>query len=282
MSAGSTAQGATMAKREMYDIDEADKLKREIVRPWIAEKHRRLEHFVDISRAARAKYSGNTTYIDLYCATGRARIEDTGEIVHGSAIIAAQAAGRVPFGQIHIGDLDPDHVDCCRTRLVANGFNNVHTYVGPADQTALAVADRLNPHGLHLALLDPYNLESLPFSVIAALGRHKRMDLLIHVSAMDLQRDAVGKREYHKLDAFAPGWRDHVDTNQRQDIVRQELLAYWRVLLGRLGYHAKDHMEWVRGGRNQPLYWLAFASKHPIADKFWNAIRNISPQARLL
>ena len=40
---------------------------------WAKEKHERLRRYVDISRGARRKFArGGTTYVDLYCGTGRA------------------------------------------------------------------------------------------------------------------------------------------------------------------------------------------------------------------
>lgn len=272
-----------MVKREQWEIDEGDGLKREIVHHWIEAKHARLRKYVDISRAARNKFAGNCTYIDLFCSVGRARIMETGEIVDGSALVAARAAAeKHPFGQIHIGDLEEAHLDAHATRLAAAGFNNVFKYPGPAEVTVREVASKLNKYGLHLAFLDPYNLESLPFSVIATLGAYSRMDLLIHVSSQDLQREAFGKQNFDRLDRFAPGWREHVDLNQRGDICRRQFLEFWRAKIRDLGYSVHDTMEDVRGDKNQPLYWLFFASKHERGDEFWQKIRNISPQTRLL
>ena len=61
--------------------------------------------------------------------------------------------------------------------------------VGSAEDTVVRIVKKLNPYGLHFAFLDPFNLEDLPFSVIKALSGLKRIDLLIHVSAQDLQRN---------------------------------------------------------------------------------------------
>lgn len=270
----------------MWELDDQDGLKREIVHDWALEKHARLRAYVDITRQTRRKYASNLpAYVDLYCGTGRARVDETGEVIDGGALVAAREAGRLaPFGQVHIGDKDPVHVGVCQRRLNAADVAGVVAHVGAAEQTARAVAERLNPYGLHLAFLDPYGLAALPFGVIETLGAFRRMDLLIHVSEMDhLQRDAIGKKEYDKLDVFAPGWRDRVDLSRRQDIVRRQVLDHWLDLVRALGYNVRDSsIERVTGGNNQPLYWLVFASKHGIAEDFWDKIRNVHPQGRLL
>jgi three-Cys-motif partner protein len=71
----------------------------------------------------------------------------------------------------------------------------------------------LNPSGLHFAFLDPYKLDSLPFSIIRKLAELKSMDTLIHVSIQDFQRNLQRymKQEGGPLDRFAPGWRKFVN-----------------------------------------------------------------------
>lgn len=44
-------------------------------------------------------------------------------------------------------------------------------------------------YGLHFAFIYLYNLEVLDFRIISTLSTLKKIDLLIHLSAMDLQRN---------------------------------------------------------------------------------------------
>jgi len=137
---------------------------------------------------------------------------------------------------------------------------------------------------LHFAFLDPYSLGALPFSVIRKLASVKRMDLLIHVSAMDLKRDLhnyIRPEGPKDLDEFAPRWRDHVDTRQRQDIVRQEIFDYWRLLIKGLGTAPNDCIEAIENSKSSDLYWLVFVARHKLAHKLWEEIANVSPQDRL-
>jgi len=50
---------------------------------------------------------------------------------------------------------------------------------------------RVNAHGLHFAFLDPFDLAALNFDIIVALSSLKRIDMLVHISQMDLQRNLV-------------------------------------------------------------------------------------------
>jgi three-Cys-motif partner protein len=125
----------------------------------------------------------------------------------------------------------------------------------------------------------------LPFSVIEALARLKRIDMLIHVSAQDLQRnlDSYSKSEDSPLDSFAPGWKRAVSLNQSQPATRAAYIKYWVSKMEELGLPPARHAEMVSGtARNQRLYWLVFVSRSDFAKSLWDKIRIVSGQGQLL
>jgi three-Cys-motif partner protein len=159
------------ARRAMLDDDG---LPLDEVGPWAKEKHERLRKYVDISRAARRKFTegtGGASYIDLYCGTGRSFIRDANEKIDGSPLVAFKCAsdGGVPFSEVHIADASVDSCRAAEKRLIAIGASPL-TDVGSAEDTAVRIVGRLNPYGLHFAFLDPYNLQHLPFSVIEVVS----------------------------------------------------------------------------------------------------------------
>lgn len=259
------------------------------VGPWAKEKHERLRKYVDISSATRRKWvqgPGGATYIDLFCGTGRAIVRDTQEKIDGSPLVAFKCAreGNAPFSEIYIADVSEESCRTAETRLSAAGAVPI-AYVGAAELTAREIVERLNPHGLHFAFLDPYNLDDLPFTVIETFSRLKRIDMLIHVSAQDLQRnlDAYTRPDDDRLERFAPEWRQHVDLNQSQRSIRAAILAYWASKIEKLGLSSAEHAELVSGQeRNQRLYWLVMVSRHKLAKEFWDKIRGLSGQGELL
>jgi three-Cys-motif partner protein len=259
------------------------------VGPWAKEKHERLRKYVDISRATRRKFiegpSGAASYIDLYCGSGRAIIRDTGEKIDGSPLVAFKSArdGRVPFSEIHIADVSDEMCRAAVQRLIRIG-GTPKAEIGPAEVTVRRIVSRLNPYGLHFAFLDPFNLQDLPFSVIETLGQLRYIDLLIHVSAQDLQRNlrTYTKPEDGRLERFAPGWRKAVDVGQSQQGMRAALLAYWASKMEELGLGPARRAELVSAAtKNQRLYWLVFASHSGFAKTLWEKIQDVGGQGEL-
>jgi len=255
---------------------------------WAADKHVRLERYVDIYRSVRKKFlegpSATASYIDLFCATGRSRVRETGELIEGSPLVAFRKArdGGQPFSHIHVGDIRADAVAAAGARI-RNAGGTCIEHVGTSEDVARCVVAAVNKYGLHFALLDPYKLEALTFQTVKTLAQLKRIDMMLHVSAMDLQRnwDAYTQQDPSPLDAFAPGWRQHVDLKQGMSGARAQLLEHWCSLVQSLGF-ARPRAELITGSKNQRLYWLAFISREPIANDFWQKIRYIDGQNDLL
>jgi three-Cys-motif partner protein len=248
------------------------------VGPWAKEKHERLHKYVDISRAVRRKFlqiSHCATYIDLFCGSGRALVRETDEKIDGSPLVAFKSArgGGAPFSEIHLADLEEEKVTAAAKRI-ADAGGKATTYVGKAEDIAIRLVERL----------DPYNLEALSFSIIEALGRLRHIDMLIHVSAQDLQRNlnAYTKPDDNRLERFAPGWRQHVGLDQSQQRIRAVLLSYWAGTFETLGLSPAERVELVSGQeRNQRLYWLVLVSREKLARDFWEKIRTVSGQREL-
>jgi len=190
-------------------------------------------------------------------------------------------AGGSPFSQVFIGDLETQRRDAAATRLRQLGAPVVEID-GAAIQSVQQVVTQLNPYGLHFAFLDPFDLAALNFDIIVALSRLTRIDMLVHISQMDLQRNAVSyaTSEESAFDTFAPGWREKVAVVQAQQTLRQQVFQYWRDKVVDLGVWPSTDMRLLTGGKNQPLYWLLMAAKHPLPHKFWSTASNIEGQGK--
>ena len=99
-----------MAKKE---IDPKDNLIVDVVGPWAIEKHLRLREYIRLASGARARFippkgTGGASYIELFSASGRARIDNTSTYVDGSPLVAYAAArdSGVRFSELHLNDID--------------------------------------------------------------------------------------------------------------------------------------------------------------------------------
>jgi three-Cys-motif partner protein len=202
------------------------------VGPWAREKHLRLSRYVDLAKGARAKFApprgtGGASYIELFSGPGRSLVEGTSEYVDGSPLVAYRAAhaSGVRFSEIHLNDIDGEKAAALDARIrSAGGAAVVHN--GPAAVVIDSVIDAINPAGLHFAFLDPYNLEYLSFDIIEKLSRFRHMDMLVHVSVQDLQRNLDRYSvQGGVFDKFAPGWRTKVNPNQAIAPFRAALLV---------------------------------------------------------
>ena len=269
-------------------VDETDGLPATEVGEWAKQKHQFLRRYLDISRTTRQKFlkgrAKSATFIDLFCGPGRARIKETGEWIDGSAITAwkISRAGGAPFSDIYVADID--HKNCAATtERLKNLGAPVQQISGSAVQAAIQVARSINPYGLHFSFIDPFSLGALDFRIIQSLASLKRIDMLIHVSKMDLQRNLKSNitADESAFDRFAPGWRNEIDIQRPQQEVRRLVVEYWRELVANLGIRPSTNMKLISGSSNQPLYWLLLAAKHELAEKFWKLAADTDPQTNM-
>jgi three-Cys-motif partner protein len=137
---------------------------------------------------------------------------------------------------------------------------------------------QLNPQGLHFAFLDPHNLGTLSFDLFQSLAKLKRIDIIVHVSLSDLQRNAdrYTSAAHDQFDKFAPGWREHIGTDMNTTRLRAEILKYWSKKVVALGLPQAKHQELIRGEHGQRLYWLIFLAKHSLAHSLWGKISSVA------
>lgn len=269
-------------------IDGDDGLLADEVGAWAKEKHSYLKRYLDISRATRKKYigdrKGGAVYFDLFCGTGRSRIKNSNEWIDGGSVAAWKTSkeGDAPFTDIYISDLDEERLNACTERLRKLGAP-VHPIHASAVDAVEKMVSAVSGFGLHFAFVDPYSLEALDFRIISKLSTLTRIDLLIHLSAMDLQRNlAVNLTAVDSaFDAFAPGWRDMVNTTASQPEIRRRFIEYWRQKVASLGVWPSIDPKLISGEKNQPLYWLLLAARHDLAHKFWTTAANPEGQGSL-
>jgi three-Cys-motif partner protein len=254
----------------------------EKVGPWANDKLEIVGNYIQISGATRRKYRENRpAFIDVFCGPGRSLVLDSEEYIDGSPVAAfKQGEHSVErFATIEISDLEVELLAAATTRLEKLEAP-VRSTPGPAIKAVANIVSSLNKYGLHFALLDPHNLGALSFSIIEQLAKLKYVDILVHVSVSDLQRnvDLYSSEVQRQFDEFAPEWRKHVSLNANLHSVRAAMIEYWSDLVEHLGLPRAKHTELIKGSGNQRLYWLMLLSRHPTAHQFWDKITSAATE----
>lgn len=240
---------------------------------WVTEeKHRIIKRYIDASWAARQRFKYQRSYIDLFAGTGRVKIKHTFAFADGGPLAAWNMAQqrRGTFSDFFIADADPKFLEACDARLRKLGAP-VRSTVGRADRTIDWVLPKLDPQGFHLALLDPYNAGNLHFSIIQKLSGLRRIDIVVHLSTGDIQRNiASGLRsESSPLDNFAPEWRSTIRKQSSKQEMRQAFIGHWKLLVNATGLRVCDTMYPVRNSKDSTMYWLCLLTKHELAERLW-------------
>lgn len=254
-----------------------DGLLADVVQSWTKHKHGRLRHYLSISSAARNKFitspAHSSAFIDLFCGAGRAWVEETEEWIDGSAVAAWKISKEsgAPFTDVYVADKEEEKRRATVERLQRLGAP-VREFQGSAVEAAGAVSETVSKYGLHFAFIDPYGLAPLNFQVIQSLAKIRRMDMLIHISKMDHQRNLRInlQNDASALDSFAPGWREKIDQNQTEKNIRVQVINYWKELVAETGKTASENWDLVKGSQGQHLYWLLLVAEHELAQRFWN------------
>ncbi len=270
-----------------YHTDPLDTLVAGECRDWATLKHDTLSRYIQITLGVRRKFAGRAgaAYIDLFSGAGRALNTDSGEFIDGSPLVALKQSliSKVPFTDVFINDIDPALLQACRARLERLGAV-VHPMGKDVGHAAAEVVRTLNPEGYHLAFLDPFDL-GIPFSAIKTLTSLRRIDMLLHVSAMDLQRNlpkaASDPGVRRKLDTFAPGWDTAVDSIASTQRQREQFVGHWTELLAGLGATTDTRWRLITNSKNGPLYWLVLIARHKLAHDFWQRQGSVAPQGDL-
>ena len=246
-----------------------------VVGRWVThEKHRIIKRYVDASWAARQKFTTQRTYVDLFAGTGKVKINHTEQFMDGGPLAAWRIAQqrRGTFSDFFVADANAAYLAACDARLRGLGAP-VKSTVGRADLTVDWILPQLSRRGLHLALLDPFNAGHLHFSIIEKLAVMPAIDIVVHLSTGDIQRNiATGlNASYSSLDNFAPGWRDAVSVQSSKLAMRNAFIEHWTRLVGQVGLQVCDTMYPVRNSKSSTMYWLCLLSRHPLASKLWRA-----------
>lgn len=268
---------------------------------WAAEKLDYLHRYLNIfTTSMRGKKWRGLNFIDLFSGPGKCKIRDTPQILLGSPLLALTL--QYPFNQYFFVDADQEAISALQTRCsYSSQLANIQYEVGDSNQVVHKIVKQIEmvdqryipgkwTSSLNLAFLDPEGFE-LEWGTVDALGKVKKMDLIILYPQMGLEREMpndIQKNSPTKIDSYFGGieWRDvfrKYKIGQIQNLHRS-LMDLYEEKLKSLGYvNIKENEPLMRNTGNAPLYRLIFASKDPLGNKFWQQVtrRDVHGQTRL-
>lgn len=248
---------------------------------WSKAKHYYLKRYIDtFITSMRKKWCGELYYIDLFAGPGKCIARDTEEEIDGSPLIALNAP--YPFAGYFFVELNEEVLNVLSERCRSHpNYNRVKFYSGDCNLVIDEIMNIIPRRSLSLAFIDPTGLH-FKFPTLQKLAQRK-IDLIVTFPEGPIKRNIKKfmAEEHSPLDDVIG------DTGWRRLNTGREIIEYYRKKLTSLSYQEVKLGEEVAirsTDRNLPLYFLLFASKHPLGHKFWQEISEIDHkgQRRLL
>lgn len=251
------------------------------IEPHTKAKHEILRRYLGAWFPILGSKIPRIVYIDGFCGPGRYL---DGE--DGSPIIALQEAMKQPIlagSEVTFLFIDEreDRINHLKNELsLLNIPNNFHisTRVNEFEDTLTKILDDLQKRGTHLAptfaFIDPFGFKGAPFSLIKRLMANSRTEVFINIMV-----DYVNRFVEHPLPADRQHIKDLLGASdgEIEDVINSQdrILAFRQLYQDKLLEHAMfvRYFE-MRDHRNKVIYYLFFASNHPLGHKkmkeaFW-------------
>jgi three-Cys-motif partner protein len=254
-----------------------------VIGPWAKEKLFYIQRYCEIFNSGMKSKWPVRTYTDIFAGSGKCAIEETGEEVDGSSLIALQC--KVPYTHYFFNDINPSAIQALKGRASSFTSANINFFNRDCNEVIEDLRSKLPQSSLDFCFIDPLNWE-IKFDSIRKLTKDRNMDLAITFHTGSIKR--VMHNPPDDLNYFFGDrkWQDECNSaiiGGKGNIGRVLLDAYERRLRSLDYVGLQDYLP-VRNTKSVVMYHLIFASKHPRGKDFWNKIslRTSTGQQRLL
>lgn len=245
---------------------------------WSIDKYKLVGHYCNIFTTAMRNKWDKLAYIDLFSGAGYAEIN--GETYLGSPLMALSLP--TSFDKYIFCEQDPERFAALEARVKRDFANKDVTLINDDSNNAVAQIKSAMPKFskgqkmLSFCFVDPFGL-NIKFETIKQLSLSFFVDfLMLHALHMDANRNLKNyiKDESTIIGDYLglPNWRDNL--KQEQDFVEFLATQYREqmrnVQIKDKGYLCETPWELIRShAKNLPLYYLAFYSRHPLGENFF-------------
>lgn len=262
-----------------------DSLHIEEIGEWGENKYKIVGHYCNIFTNSMYKKWERLVYIDLFSGCGYSRITSSNKIIMGSPLISLRI-NRLFTDYIFI-ESDNAKYEALKVRI--NSMNIVGPKIniinGDSNEIFTEIIKLIPNNSLSFCFIDPYNI-NIKFEVIKNLASRFKIDFLILLaSGMDAKRnfnvylDNNNKKVERLLGS--KDWR--VDFSKNYELSNGDFIRFiadkFNENMIKLGYEEPKSFESIRSiMKNLPLYHLAFYSKSPLGNKFWEEVKKCSTE----
>lgn len=254
---------------------------------WAEYKYRLVWNYATMFASSMKNKWDARVYIDLFAGAGRAKIENSRQIVPASPILALTSSH--PFDKYIFCDNESDKLKALEMRAKKDHSSASTVFIKDANDHVSMILDAIPKHSstyrvLSFCFADPYKLKNLKFSTIKRLS-DKYMDFLVLLPTyMDAHRNLVYYIESGNtvIEVFtgSKNWREEWTAAESR---RQEFGLFVADLFGRQMkalkyiYNGLSDMISIRStDKNLPLYHLAFFSRNEKGAAFWKEAKKYS------
>jgi three-Cys-motif partner protein len=249
----------------------SDGLPARLTGQWVHGKKYYFCRYLDImTRGVGKKWQGKLAYVDLFSGPGRSVIRGSQEEVAGSPLLALD----YEFAKYVFVDA-PEVLTHLKERLVGHPkLSQVNFIEGDCNAVIAEIRRALPADHLLLAFIDPTGLQ-IRFRTIERLVQNRNVDLLMTLQfGMGIRRNLSQyiNSEGAKLTGFlgSAEWRKDANEGGSASQVLRRIKDRYLRNLRELGYQSvRDREIDIRNDQNALLYFMAFASRHPLGGKFW-------------
>jgi three-Cys-motif partner protein len=249
----------------------SDGLPARLTGQWVEEKNYYLCRYLDImTHGVGKKWDSKLAYVDLFAGPGCSIIRGTREEAKGSPVLSLQ----YEFAKYIFVD-KREVLSILKKRLTGHPKSSRIVFVeGDCNDVIDDVRSASPADHLALAFIDPTGLQ-IKFRTVQRLVQSRKVDLLMTLQfGMGIKRNLqqYTTAERAALISFLgnAGWREDAKAGgSASQVVRRITDRYMRQLR-EMGYDTvRDREIEIRNDQNVFLYFMAFASRHPLGGKLW-------------
>lgn len=249
---------------------------------WSFQKWKLMGAYCDIFTSAMKYHWDQLIYIDLFAGAGFSEIRNGGGIFYSSSLIAMEVPN--PFDKYILCEEDPKKIQALEERVNTIHPNKDVVFIqGDCNKNVTEIKNEIPGFNksnkvLRFCFVDPFSI-NIKFQTIKKLGENLMDFLILLPFHMDINRntETYFGSDNNILSKFlgTDEWRNKFDLQNldRKKFIRYISAKYDSNMMD-LGYIEPEHKFPVRSSeKNLPLYHLAFYSKNPRGNDFYQKVK---------